>query len=521
VALSQLSRQLELRADKRPMLADLRESGCLTSGTRLLRADTNTEVTLGELLASGARDVPVWSLDDDWRLVPATLTHAFPSGVKPVFRMRLASGRTIEATANHKFRILDDWVSLDELSVGSRIAVPRRLDEPEHVEPMSEPELVLLAHLLGDGCVLPRQPIHYTSADPENLDAVETAAAAAFGITARRVTQGSWHHTYLPSPFHLTHGKRNPISTWWASLGLTDCRSWQKHVPDVVFRAPRPQVALFLRHLWATDGSLTIGRGRDGRAVVRCSYASTSRRLVDGVQQLLLRFGIQSRITVVPAGKGREGYQLRVEGAEHQRRFLTEVGVHGRRGRVVEEALRLLADVVPNPNVDTIPLEVRDRIVDAMADAGVTHRQLAEAIGERYCGSYLLGSPSRPRTSSRDRVGRMAEALGSKQLQALATSDVLWDTVVAMEPLGEQAVYDATVLGTHNFVANGIVAHNSLEQDADIVMFLYRDELYNPESPDRGTSEVLVAKHRAGPTGMDRLAFLDHYTRFANMARNV
>jgi replicative DNA helicase len=61
----------------------------------------------------------------------------------------------------------------------------------------------------------------------------------------------------------------------------------------------------------------------------------------------------------------------------------------------------------------------------------------------------------------------------------------------------------------------------SLEQDADVVMFLYRDELYNPESPDRGTSEVLVAKHRAGPTGMDRLAFLDHYTRFANMARNV
>ena len=61
----------------------------------------------------------------------------------------------------------------------------------------------------------------------------------------------------------------------------------------------------------------------------------------------------------------------------------------------------------------------------------------------------------------------------------------------------------------------------SLEQDADVVMFLYRDELYNAESPDRGTAEVLVAKHRSGPTGMDRLAFLDHYTRFANMARNV
>jgi replicative DNA helicase len=59
----------------------------------------------------------------------------------------------------------------------------------------------------------------------------------------------------------------------------------------------------------------------------------------------------------------------------------------------------------------------------------------------------------------------------------------------------------------------------SLEQDADVVMFLYRDEVYNPESPDRGTAEVIVAKHRNGPTGKTQLAFLDHYTRFANMAR--
>jgi len=59
----------------------------------------------------------------------------------------------------------------------------------------------------------------------------------------------------------------------------------------------------------------------------------------------------------------------------------------------------------------------------------------------------------------------------------------------------------------------------SLEQDADVVVFLYRDEHYNTDSADRGTAEVLIAKHRAGPTGMVRLAFLDHYTKFANMAR--
>ncbi|HIM66656.1 MAG TPA: replicative DNA helicase, partial [Acidimicrobiia bacterium] len=59
----------------------------------------------------------------------------------------------------------------------------------------------------------------------------------------------------------------------------------------------------------------------------------------------------------------------------------------------------------------------------------------------------------------------------------------------------------------------------SLEQDADVVIFVYRDEVYNPESPDMGTAEIIVAKHRNGPTGTVRLAFLPHYTRFANMAR--
>ena len=61
----------------------------------------------------------------------------------------------------------------------------------------------------------------------------------------------------------------------------------------------------------------------------------------------------------------------------------------------------------------------------------------------------------------------------------------------------------------------------SLEQDADVVMFLYRDEVYNPESPDRGTAEIIVAKHRSGPVGTSRLAFLDHSTKFANMAKGI
>ncbi|MFM8268259.1 MAG: replicative DNA helicase [Ilumatobacteraceae bacterium] len=61
----------------------------------------------------------------------------------------------------------------------------------------------------------------------------------------------------------------------------------------------------------------------------------------------------------------------------------------------------------------------------------------------------------------------------------------------------------------------------SLEQDADVVMFLYRDEVYNRESPDKASAELIIAKHRSGPTGTARLVFRNQYTKFGNAARGV
>jgi replicative DNA helicase len=61
----------------------------------------------------------------------------------------------------------------------------------------------------------------------------------------------------------------------------------------------------------------------------------------------------------------------------------------------------------------------------------------------------------------------------------------------------------------------------SLEQDADIILFIYRDEVYNKETSDRGVAELVIAKHRNGPTGMIRLAFIGKYTKFANLSSQM
>jgi len=113
---------------------------------------------------------------------------------------------------------------------------------------------------------------------------------------------------------------------------------------------------------------------------------------------------------------------------------------------------------------------------------------------------------------------RIAAVLGDVDLDVIATNDVFWDSVASIEPLGEQPVYDATVLGLHNFVANNIAAHNSLEQDADMVVLLHREDAYEKESTRPGEADLIVAKHRNGPTRDVVVAFQGHYSRFVDMA---
>ena len=437
VALSQLNRSLEQRPDKRPVMSDLRE--CVVGDTLVTLAD-GTRRPIESLVGD---EPEILSVNAAGRIRTSKAVRVWQVGERSVSRVRLASGRSLACTADHRLLGFRGWRRVGELEVGDRLAVPRRVPEPRDVRTVPDHEIVLLAHLIGDGS--------------------------------------------YPS------------------------------IPDVVFRLPNEKLALFVRHLWSTDGSITVGRGGRSRVYI----TSVSRRLMDDVASLLLRFDIVARIGRVGGeGPDSQWFTVDVHGVENKRRYASRIGGFGHQESAIEAMLESLSDTVANTNVDTIPAEVFEDVQALMSERSISFHQMAQRRG----ATYRSPSNMRAYSPSRDTLGSYLQVLGRSSLDALVANDLFWDRVVSIEPEGVRGVFDMTVPGDACFIACDVASHNSgaIEQDADVIMFVYRDEVYHPENEEsHGRAEILIRKQRNGPIGVCHLTFQGKFVRFDDYSPEI
>jgi DNA polymerase-3 subunit alpha len=451
---------------------------CLVAETSVVHAQTGERTTVGELFRH-RRDFSVHALGDDWKLRPRGVKDVVWNGVRPVFELKTELGHRITTTGNHPFRTLEGWTHLEDLAPGDRIAAPRTLPV-RGLAHMPRHEVIALAGLLSEGNTCHPTCLYFFGNDKMIVDDF-AAAAGQFEHSVARVYQrvngayevcvstgqdARFKRGQRPWNAGPTDGNlaldaeitpnRSGMFRWAESLGILGKKATAKFVPGPVFELAQDDLALFLGRLWTGDGFIATG------SFFVPFYATSSADLASDVQHLLLRLGITSRIhekRFAYRGAHRPAYTVHVMGecavARFEQRIVPHIVSRAAQVELLREHLRAVPEGTTSK--DTIPIEVAEWIRADLEPSGSRRRAILAESGVQLSPASL----ARKRGFRRRTLWRLGQKTGSRRLLELASSDVYWDRVVSIKYMGEQDVYDLEVEGDHNFVAGGLIVHNS------------------------------------------------------------
>jgi replicative DNA helicase len=384
------------------------------------------------------------SLDHAGHLRAAGVTDWIPNGYKECFEVRTRTGRKLKATGNHPLLTATGWMPIEELRIGARIAIPRRLDVFGGDGSWAPERARLLGYYIAEGGLTGRTAI-FTNTDAAIAADFVGGVAQEFPDTGLRSERAA--HWYAR---HADHLRRQPgpnsVTRWLAKLGLMGKSALQKRFPDCVWRFTRPLMREFLKALFSCDGTIYSMGG-----YARIEFTVASEGLAEDVQHALLRFGIVSKLW----RKTERSWRVEITEPDSVDRYQLEIGWIG------EKAQRgFLTSAKPRrSNIGHLPPEAWDLVKKSAKNAGMSLSEMARRAGEARPGECM--NLHTKRGLPRRRLARYAEVLNDDDLRWLASEDLYWDEIVSIEPIGEHDVYDLTVPDGHNFVADDIIVHNS------------------------------------------------------------
>ncbi|MFH1391012.1 MAG: LAGLIDADG family homing endonuclease [Candidatus Diapherotrites archaeon] len=415
--------------------------------------DGDTEIVLKDGTIKKIKDLEydarqIMSLDNTYKINGAEKSAFYKRNVSKMLELTLRSGKKIKLTHEHPLLTIDGWTPVQELSLGARIATPRKIDSFGS-EFMKECEIKLLAYLLAEGHTKGKV-VWFTNSDKaivedfknsvkqfdKNLE-VNKSPNYGFRVVRNEKTRRYPKNKHSLRQFLIelkAYGKLAP----------------EKTIPEKVFNLPKNKIALLLNRMFSCDGSIYFESNR-----WRMSYSTSSPKMASQIHHLLLRFGILSKIRdkiTKSNGKYFKNKELVISG-EPIKTFVEEIGFFGGKEEKQKQAMKYFLTTIRNTNLDTIPKEIWGQYKpENWAEVG-------RKIGYKHPKALRESMRYAP---SRQKLLQIAKADNNKLIESLATSDIYWDEIVSKKELkGNFTVYDITVDENHNFIANDIIVHNS------------------------------------------------------------
>ncbi len=424
---------------------------CLAAHSKIVNPQTGALETIEEMVMR--RAPRVMNLGLDGRVQETAISDWIDSGIKPVFRVTTRLGRNVEVTGHHPFLTVEGWVPLHDLSVGNKIAVPRRVGVFGSQSTLSHAQIRLLAYFIAEGGLSGTVP-KWTNADPVLVADFRNAIELEFPELEIKAANASGIDYKIVRPNRGTGMAPNRLTAWLREVELWGKKADEKFVPAAVWTQPKTSVAEFLRVLFSCDGTIyKLGN------FPRIEFAVASKQLAEEVQHALLRFGVIAKLW----RKTARCWRVEITDPSSVLTYQAEIGWIGEKtGRFVEDIFAARTLPKRASNNGHAPKEVWEQIRFACKSQGLSLVELARRAGETLAEGKSGGyNPHCGRSLPSHRLRAYAEVLQDPKLFRIASPDIYWDEIVSIESIGEHQVYDLTVPDGSNFIAQDICVHNT------------------------------------------------------------
>ncbi len=435
---------------------------CVAMGTMVFDPTTGRTDRIENIVAGGGSNVV--AADKGGRLHVRPITQRFDQGEAEVITLALRDGTQLRVTPDHRVMTDRGWREAGELTVGDRLARPRRFLGFGEARPYTPDEARLLGYLIGDGYVGGKTPIAFINNVADLHDDVCSIAETMGCSTRQRGLEQYISHRPGETNGVLELARRAGI---WGHLAPT------KQIPVEFFDPDLAEdvAANLVFGLLESDGWVS----REQTGGLRVGYTTASEQLAHQLHWLLLRWGIGSSVRSYDPTHQRpsiiggrkvvsrlEKFEVRISGIENVRRFAEAVPMWGPRGAALVEALSdpTLAvhrgsqrNYLPATQTEPVLAYLRGRGVTPAVAAGL----VGDGAGDPRGGLKQVLGVSRLR---RDHVERLADALDSSFLTDVLGEDVWYDRIIAISDPEWADVYDIEVGDDHTFVADGVVVSN-------------------------------------------------------------